>query len=69
VLFFSRFRQKENAAGVVPATVNFNFHVRPILSDRCFKGHGPDEKQRQAVQSLFNPDILIEIEAIAVVPN
>ncbi len=28
--------------------VDFNWHVRPILSDRCFKCHGPDEKKREA---------------------
>jgi hypothetical protein len=28
--------------------VDFNFHVRPILSDRCFTCHGPDEKSRKA---------------------
>jgi uncharacterized protein DUF1553/uncharacterized protein DUF1549/concanavalin A-like lectin/glucanase superfamily protein/cytochrome c len=28
--------------------VDFNFRVRPILSDRCFKCHGPDEKARKA---------------------
>jgi hypothetical protein len=32
----------------VPETVNFNLHVRPILSDRCFKCHGPDGKSREA---------------------
>jgi hypothetical protein len=34
-------------AAPVPTTVDFNFHVRPILSDRCFQCHGPDEKARQ----------------------
>ncbi|HRI14063.1 MAG TPA: chromosome segregation protein, partial [Verrucomicrobiota bacterium] len=28
--------------------VDFNFEVRPILSDRCFFCHGPDEKARKA---------------------
>lgn len=32
----------------LPAHVDFNIHIRPILSDRCFKCHGPDSKQRQA---------------------
>ena len=28
--------------------VDFNFHVKPILSDKCFTCHGPDVKKRQA---------------------
>jgi hypothetical protein len=32
----------------VPERVDFNFHVRPILSDRCFKCHGPDDRARKA---------------------
>lgn len=28
--------------------VSYNFDVRPILSDKCFACHGPDEKKREA---------------------
>ena len=34
------------AAGL-PEVVDFNFHVKPILSDRCFACHGPDEAARE----------------------
>lgn len=32
----------------LPERVDFNFHVRPLLSDRCFLCHGPDERGRKA---------------------
>lgn len=32
----------------LPDKVDFNFHVRPILSDRCFKCHGPDRAAIEA---------------------
>src|SRR5258705_1535988 len=36
--------------------VDFNFQVRPILADRCFKCHGPDEKARKAKLRLDLPE-------------
>ncbi len=36
------------AVAGVPDVVDFNFHVKPILSDRCFKCHGPDDRARKA---------------------
>ena len=28
--------------------VDYNFDVKPILSDKCYSCHGPDDKARQA---------------------
>lgn len=36
--------------------LDFNFQVRPILADRCFKCHGPDEKSRKAKLRLDQAD-------------
>ncbi len=32
----------------LPDVVSYNFHIRPILSDKCFKCHGPDGNKREA---------------------
>ena len=32
----------------LPAEISYNFHVKPILSDRCFVCHGPDQENRKA---------------------
>ena len=32
----------------LPKKVDFNHHIKPILSDRCYKCHGPDKKVREA---------------------
>ena len=35
-------------SGTLPEVVSYNFHIRPILSDKCFKCHGPDATHREA---------------------
>ena len=45
--------------------VNFSRDIRPILSGRCFKCHGPDENSREADLRLDQRKEAIEFEAIA----
>ena len=47
---------KGNNDTSLPKTVSFNFHIRPVLSDKCFKCHGPDASHRQAKLRLDIPD-------------
>ncbi|WP_420460679.1 DUF1553 domain-containing protein [Neolewinella sp.] len=42
----------------LPQRVDFNQHIRPILSDRCYSCHGPDAAARQAGLRLDRKDDL-----------
>ena len=48
----SCFNKNGNASNGLPHTVSYNFHIRPILSDKCFKCHGPDANKRKAFLRL-----------------
>ena len=37
----------QNFSDTLPEVVDFNFHIKPILSDRCFACHGPDVNARK----------------------
>ncbi len=46
----------EEQLAEVPDKIDYNFHVRPILSDRCFVCHGPDANKREAGLRLDTPE-------------
>lgn len=48
----------------VPAQIEFNRDVRPILSDNCFYCHGPDKNHREADLRLDLRDEAITAKAI-----
>jgi hypothetical protein len=41
---------------VLPDSVDFNFHIRPILSDRCFACHGPDVNREAGLRLDIDKD-------------
>ena len=40
----------------LPEKVDYNLHVKPILSDRCFACHGPDQAKQKAGLRLDTPE-------------
>ncbi|MEM9648688.1 MAG: PSD1 and planctomycete cytochrome C domain-containing protein [Bacteroidota bacterium] len=40
----------------VPDSIDFSFHIKPILSDRCFACHGPDKNAVEGGLSLNKPE-------------
>lgn len=57
----------------LPEVIDFNFHVRPILSDRCFQCHGFDENARKANLRLDAEEaakaVIAESGNIPIVPS
>jgi hypothetical protein len=45
-----------SAVGNAKGAISYNFHIRPILSDKCFVCHGPDANKRAAHLRLDNPE-------------
>ncbi|MEM8565978.1 MAG: DUF1553 domain-containing protein [Bacteroidota bacterium] len=40
----------------LPDVIDFNYHIKPILSDRCFACHGPDKNNQKADLRLDNEE-------------
>ncbi|WP_128548682.1 DUF1553 domain-containing protein [Larkinella soli] len=41
----------------LPEKVDYNLHIKPLLSDRCFACHGPDKAKQKAGLRLDMPDV------------
>jgi hypothetical protein len=55
-LFMEKSADPRQDSEVLPDVVDYNYHIRPILSDRCYKCHGPDPKTREADLRLDNEE-------------
>lgn len=58
----------------IPDVVSYNFNIRPILSDKCYKCHGPDASKREAGLRLDMPESAYNVlknnpQAHALVPG
>jgi hypothetical protein len=51
------------AVATEPGQVDFNQHVRAILSDRCYKCHGPDSENRQGDLRLDQAEDALQARA------
>jgi hypothetical protein len=47
-LYESKITFSDELEASLPEEIDFNYHIKPILSDRCFACHGPDENKREA---------------------
>ena len=49
-------QMQSRGGNALPEVVDFNLHIKPILSDRCFKCHGPDPNTREGDLGLHTEE-------------
>ena len=54
---FNREQEAETGlSGKMPKVVDYNIHIKPIISDRCFACHGPDKNAIKVGLALHTAD-------------
>ena len=54
ITFSACFLINPDSSSKLPERISYNFHIRTILSDKCFKCHGPDGNSQEAGLRLDN---------------
>ena len=52
----TKVRVDPETRALLPERVDYNFHIKPLLSDRCYACHGPDDNARQAELRLYTEE-------------
>jgi len=53
---YSEVAMSKKEMAQIPDIIDFTFHIKPIISDRCFKCHGPDKNAIEGDFSLVSPE-------------
>lgn len=53
-----------NSTAIAPGAVGYNAQIRPLLSDKCFRCHGPDQNARKANLRLDREESALDKKAI-----
>lgn len=72
IILWSQACTEDKDQASLPKKVDFNFHIRPILSNNCYSCHGPDPSSRKAglrLDTYEGATALLKSGTKAIVPH